>query len=43
MVFPVRLEMIPELLNTFAEDRYLYFWRTGVGFVKLILCNYTLF
>jgi hypothetical protein len=39
MIFAVRLEMFPELQDTLAEDRYLYFWRTGVGFVDSIRCN----
>ena len=43
MIFAVRLEMILELQNTLAQDRYLDFWRTGVGFVDSIRCNYLLF
>jgi hypothetical protein len=39
MIFGVRFEMIRELQNTLAEDRYLNFWRTGVGFVDAVLCH----
>ena len=39
MVFAVQLEMILELQNTLAQDRYLYFWRTGVGAVDSKFCN----
>ena len=43
MIFAVRLEMILELQNTLAQDRYLHFWRTGIGLVNSICCNYLLF
>jgi predicted permease len=43
MIFAVRLEMILELHNALTQDCYLYFWRTGVGFVNPKRCNYLLF
>lgn len=43
MIFEVRLEMILELQNALTQDCYLYFWRTGVGFVNAIGCNCLLF
>ena len=43
MVFAMQLEMILELQNTLAQDGYLDFWRTGVGLVNSIRCNYLLF
>ena len=42
MIFLMGLEMVRELLNSLAQDRYLNFWRTGVGFVNSILGNYLL-
>jgi len=39
MIFAVRLEMIRELLNTLAKDRYLNLWRTGIGLVNAIFAN----
>ncbi len=39
MVLAVRLEMILELQNALAQEGYLNFWRTGVGFVDSIGCN----
>ena len=43
MILAVRLEMILELQNTLTQDCYLHFWRTGIGFVNPICCNYLLF
>jgi len=43
MIFAVRLEMILELQNALTQDCYLYFWRTGIGFVNPISCNCLLF
>jgi len=43
MIFAVCLEMILELQNTLAQDCYLHFWRTGIGFVNPICCNCLLF
>jgi hypothetical protein len=42
MILAVQFEMILELLDTLAEDRYLNFWRASVGFVNSILGNYLL-
>jgi len=43
MVFAMQLEMILELQDTLAQDSYLDFWRTGIGFVNPVRCNYLLF
>jgi len=43
MVFAMQLEMILELQDTLAQDSYLDFWRTGIGFVNPVCCNYLLF
>jgi hypothetical protein len=43
MVLAMRLEMILKLLDALAEDGYLNFRRTDVGFVNSILRNYLLF
>ena len=43
MILAVRLEMIHELQNTLAKDRYLNLWRTGVGLVGSVLCDYFIF
>jgi hypothetical protein len=40
MVLLMRLEMILELQNTLAQNRYLNLWRTGVTFVGSILGDY---
>ena len=39
MIFAVRLEMILELQNSLAQNRYLDLWRTGIGFVDPIISN----
>ena len=39
MVFRMLLEMIVELENTLAQDRYLDLWRTGVRFMHTVLGN----
>jgi hypothetical protein len=38
MILLVRLEMVRELFNAMAEDRYLNFWRTGIRLVNSELC-----
>lgn len=43
MILAMRLEMIRELLNALAEDRYLNFWRTGVGLMDSVFCYRLLF
>ena len=43
MILAMQLEMILELQNTLAQDGYLDFWRTGIGFVNSVRCNYLLF
>src|ERR1700730_13479886 len=43
MILAMRLEMIHELQNTLAEDRYLNLWRTGVGLVGSVFCYYFVF
>ena len=43
MILAMRLEMIRELLNALAEDRYLNLWRTGVGLMGSEFCNCLLF
>jgi hypothetical protein len=43
MILAVHLEMIHELQNTLAEDRYLNLWRTGVGLVGSVFCDYFVF
>ena len=39
MVFLVRFEVLRQLANPFAEQRYLYFWAAGVGCMRAILVN----
>jgi hypothetical protein len=34
MVFAMQLEMILQLQNALAQNRYLDLWRTGIGFVN---------
>src|SRR6266536_2103907 len=36
MVLLVRLEMLRQLRDAFAQQSNLYFWRSGIGFVGLI-------
>src|SRR5260370_32038659 len=43
MILAMHLEMIHELQNTLAKDRYLNFWRTGVGLVGSVFCDYFIF
>ena len=43
MILAMHLEMIHELHNTLAKDRYLNFWRTGVGLVGPVFCYYFVF
>ena len=43
MVFLVRLEVLCELENPLAEDRYLDLWRTAVSLVLLVLLDYLRF
>jgi hypothetical protein len=43
MVFAMQLEMILQLQNALAQNRYLDLWRTGIGFVNSVRCNYLLF
>ena len=43
MVFAMQLEMILQLQNALAQDCYLDFWRTGIGFMNSVRCNYLLF
>ena len=38
----MRLEMIRELQNALAQNRYLNFWRPGIGLVDPIFCDYVL-
>ena len=40
MVFAMQLEMILQLQNALAQNRYLDFWRTGVGLMDPILVDY---
>jgi hypothetical protein len=40
MVFAMQLEVVLELQNALAQDGYLDFWRTGIGFVDSVICNY---
>ena len=42
MILAVRLEMILELQNALAQDRNLNFWRTGIGLVNTVCCDYLL-
>jgi len=39
MVFLVRFEVLRQLANPFAKQRYLYFWAPGVGCMRAILVN----
>jgi hypothetical protein len=43
MILAMHLEMIHELQNTLAKDRYLNLWRTGVGLVSPVFCDYFVF
>jgi len=43
MVFLVSLEMFSEIANAFTEQRYLHFWRTGIGLMRLEILYYFLF
>ena len=43
MILAMHLEMIHELQNTLAEDRYLNLWRASVGLVGSIFCDYFVF
>jgi len=43
MVFLVSLEMFSEIANALTEQRYLHFWRTGIGLMRLEILYYFLF
>jgi hypothetical protein len=43
MVFLVSLEMFGEIADAFTEQRYLHFWRTGIGLMRLEILYYFLF
>ena len=36
MIFCVRLEMLSEVVDSFAEECNLNFWRTGIAVVSLV-------
>jgi hypothetical protein len=43
MVFLVSLEMFSKIADAFTEQRYLHFWRTGIGLMCFEILYYFLF
>src|SRR4029077_12063623 len=39
MIFRVCLEMLGEVIDSFAQDSDLYFWRTCVAFMRLVAAD----